>query len=328
MPSLNNNKEFFELLDGSDSQSGSGTVQQLVIPPRKKRFRRRLRNQPTIRHDNKCSGRSVSVALLCTVLVCWLVALTWIAVVLYKEIVHLKLEVEQVAAAHQGVPDALHECHSLSRDLQKNQTAMLERLGGFSAVLANLSANLSDVRSALAAVQLQLKTSPSLVNDPRLVKDLSERVAEFGSKIQDLETTASGLKEHGTRIDLMVTSLEANVTDLRGELSSMSKVDKGVSAAEVAADKAALTARVDKLDATVAALNGTLSGRIEWTAEDQKKDHKAIEGLQEMNQNVTARLTTLEGSSTSPTRSTPPTGLFPSAANAPQQQQQQPSTNV
>jgi len=61
-------------------------------------------------------------------------------------------------------------------------------------MLDNLSANLTEVQTALSAVQLQLKTSPSLVNDPRLVKDLSESVAKFGSKIQDLETTSTNLK--------------------------------------------------------------------------------------------------------------------------------------
>lgn len=99
MVSINNNKEFFELLDGTDSHSGC-EVQQLVIPPRKKRFRRRLRNNPNTRHqedssDCRCSARTVSLTLFCVVIVSWLITLTWLAVVLHNDIYRLNSEMQE-----------------------------------------------------------------------------------------------------------------------------------------------------------------------------------------------------------------------------------------
>lgn len=100
MATINNNKESFQLLRGtSDSNSGSD-VTELVFPPRKKRFRRRLRNNPSTKHEDsnndcRCRARTVSLSLFCTVLICWLVTLTWLAVVLHNELSRLNSEVSK-----------------------------------------------------------------------------------------------------------------------------------------------------------------------------------------------------------------------------------------
>lgn len=102
MGTKNNNKELFELLDGTESASGS-EVQQLVIPPRKKRFRRRLRNHSHARHEGDyggvCSGgcgpRTVTLTLLCIAITCWLLTLSWLAVVLHTQIFRLNSDVQQ-----------------------------------------------------------------------------------------------------------------------------------------------------------------------------------------------------------------------------------------
>lgn len=98
MAPMNNNKQIFELLDNTDSQSGS-EVQQLVMPPRKKRFRRRLRNNPSILHEDgehgcRCSARTVSWSLFCLVLVCWLFTLTCLAAVLRRDLSRLDSDLQ------------------------------------------------------------------------------------------------------------------------------------------------------------------------------------------------------------------------------------------
>lgn len=98
MATINNNKESFELLRGSPDSNSASEVTELVFPPRKKRFRRRLRNNPSTKHDDlandcQCKARTVSLTLFCIVLICWLVTLTWLAVVLHSEISRLNSEV-------------------------------------------------------------------------------------------------------------------------------------------------------------------------------------------------------------------------------------------
>lgn len=91
MATVNNNKESFELLRGSlDSNSGSD-ASEIVFPVRKKRFRRRLKNNPSIQHEEAanqclCKARTISLTLFCLVLICWLVILTWLTLVLHSEL--------------------------------------------------------------------------------------------------------------------------------------------------------------------------------------------------------------------------------------------------
>ncbi|KAL0278694.1 UNVERIFIED_CONTAM: hypothetical protein PYX00_000440 [Menopon gallinae] len=98
MESVNNNKESFELLRGTpDSNSGS-EVSEIVFPAKKKRFRRRLRNNPSTKHEDltnecRCGASTVSLTLFCAVLICWLVTLTWLAVVLHGQLNRLNTDV-------------------------------------------------------------------------------------------------------------------------------------------------------------------------------------------------------------------------------------------
>ncbi|PNF42222.1 hypothetical protein B7P43_G06473 [Cryptotermes secundus] len=51
-----------------------------------------------------------------------------------------------------------------------------------------------------------------------------------------------------------------------------------------------------QLSTNITLVNDTLSKKLQWLAEDEGKDHKSVIGLEDLSQNVSARLTTLEGS--------------------------------
>lgn len=100
MATINNNKESFQLLRGSSDSNSASSVSELVFPPKKKRFRRRLRNNPSTKHEDvnsdcRCKARTVTLTLFCIVLICWLVTLTWLAVVLHNELSRLNSEVSK-----------------------------------------------------------------------------------------------------------------------------------------------------------------------------------------------------------------------------------------
>lgn len=180
-----------------------------------------------------------------------------------------------VVAGNQGVPDALQKCHTLSKDLQKNQTYIMNRLSGFTLLLTNFSLEMTEVKSGLQAVQDQLKSSPDLVNIPRLIKDLSASVASFGSQIRDLNSTVSTLKEQNGKLDNVVVTLVSNLTETKMKLIELSNTNFGrgeVTEKMLTAEKEAILARVSQVSGNLSEINGTLNNKLKWTTDDQTKD--------------------------------------------------------
>lgn len=185
-----------------------------------------------------------------------------------------------VVAGSEGVPQALQNCHSLSKDLQKNQSQIAERLSEFSALHNNITSELTEVKNVLRTVQDQLKSSPDLVNVPLSVDNLSQQVATFGSKIKDLETTVSKIKDQHGVVDAAVKNLVTNVTEMKLKLTNMSIADNEKSSftdKEFAQEKEDILLRINQVSANLSTVNDTLSNKLSWTATDQSRDHVSLE---------------------------------------------------
>jgi hypothetical protein len=93
----NNNKESFKLLEQTDSESIS-EPNDIVLTKRKKRFRRRLRNNPSTGHGDEtscmCKPRTIVSAMFFIIFTCWLIVLAWLAAVVHGEIARLSEDVK------------------------------------------------------------------------------------------------------------------------------------------------------------------------------------------------------------------------------------------
>lgn len=299
----NNNKESFKLLgvSASGTDTPSDVPEIVLAPPRKKRVKRRLRGNSASRgrktQSCNCQGRIIGLSLAAVLLLCWLVTVTWLAVVLHGELKRLDNYVHSVAAGSQGVPEELQKCHSLSKELQQNQTLLFRNLTALSLQLENFNAQLSGVQAGLHVVEERLKATPELVNLPQDVQSLLTSVASFGSQIRDLNTTVTVLKNENSQLQEASKTLFENVTSLKQRLVQLVNTTQQshIPSAEDHAEKEEMKFVMRQLSTNITLVNETLSKKLQWLAEDEGKDHKSVIGLEDLSQNVSARLTTLEG---------------------------------
>lgn len=298
----NNNKESYALLEMCNSDSATDEPSDIVIAPqRKKRLTKHKRHRAPsagqkkkTAHQTVCGGHTISMTLLLAFLFCWFITLTWLAVVLNSQIRHLDTTVQTVVAGSQGVPDALQKCHSLSKELQQNQTSLFLQVTNLAARLANFSIQVTGISSGLSKVEERFKTSPELINVPQEVQTLKTDIATFGSQIEDLITTVSQLKESNTHLAETAKVLQSNITTLKQNLSEISVPVRVSSPSPSSEDIQAVNATLDSVRDSLAKINSTLSEKLQWAVEDQSKDHKSIVVLQDTSENVSARVTTLQ----------------------------------
>lgn len=295
---MNNNKESFKLLSvagsGSDSES---EVPEFVLTPKKKRLKRRTRANHALtrtrENQSKFSRRNISLTLAAIFLFCWLLTLSWLTVLLHGNIQQLDEMVQRVVAGSQAVPDDLQKIHSLSRALQQNQTQLTLRVNTIAAQVANLSQQLVIVQTGLRAYSDQLQSNP----EPSNMKELMTNVASWGSQIKDLDITVKSLKQQQATLDTNMQAFGKNLTVVEGSISQLSNASLRPAPLEpnVVHTLDNLRQVIAQTSANISEANATLTKRLQWLQDDQGKDHKAIEVLQDLGQNFTARIKTLEG---------------------------------
>ncbi|XP_075217464.1 EF-hand calcium-binding domain-containing protein 14-like isoform X1 [Lycorma delicatula] len=270
--------------------SASGEQQLLSDSSDEEVWTRSGRSRYLLRRRTCTSMLRACTALL--ILACVLATTTvmWLFIDVREQATFLRSQLDQVVAGNQGVPDALQKCHSVSRELQKNQTALSNKVTDVAQQLANYSQKVADVSAALVKLEKQLKGSPDLVN----VASLSNSVAEFGSQISDLLLTTKQLKEYNKKLDDTTITLQQNITTLKEKISEVEVASSGVPTSAPENDAlTGLTATVNSLRTNLTNINSTLSEKLQWALDDERKDSKAIQALQDMSANISARVTTL-----------------------------------
>ncbi|XP_063241663.1 uncharacterized protein LOC134541880 isoform X6 [Bacillus rossius redtenbacheri] len=303
-----NNKESRNLLvfSTSDSDSLSEVPEFLVAPPpppaaRKKRLKRRLRSSSASQrfhstHSCHCRGHTIGLSIAVFVLLCWLVIVSWLAAALHSELKLLDENVRGVVAGSQGVPDALQKCHSVSKDLQENQTAIFKRIAILTQELENFTAQLTAVQQSLRSVEDQLKAAPELVSVPKDLQEVKNSVASFGSQIRDLDTRVSSAKDQSGKLQDVSKGLLQNITSLESRVDLLANHSQQLQPSPQDKDtQKAMLATINDLVRNLSSVNSTLSNKIQWTTDDQHHDNTVIQTLRDSAQNVSARLSTLEG---------------------------------
>ncbi|XP_026289410.1 uncharacterized protein LOC113214300 isoform X1 [Frankliniella occidentalis] len=242
---------------------------------------------PCARVVRACVGLLVLACVIATLTVMWLF------IDVREQVFSLRTEVEQVVAGSQAVPDDLQKIHSLSREIQQNQTQLTFRVSTITAQIFNLSQQLVVVETGLRVCSEKLQSNP----EPSNVKELEANVALWGSQIKDLDNTVRSLKQQQASLDSVLQTLSKNVTIVEGSVSQLSNASLRPPPLEpnVAHTLESLRQVIAQTSANISETNSTLTKRLQWLQDDQVKDHKAIELLQDLGQNFTARIQTLEG---------------------------------
>ncbi|KAL0128813.1 hypothetical protein PUN28_003889 [Cardiocondyla obscurior] len=297
-----NSKETINLLDLL-SESDSDSADLILAPQKKKKFKRRHRSRTLSRNQhsdycgcNKSDMRIVSLWLAAVLIMFWLIALSWLAAILYGEIKKMDTSIKSVIAGSEGVPDALQKCHSLSRDLQNNQTIIFSRLSDLKQQINNFT--LSHIQQDLHKVQEYFQAAPEMANLPKRLDELSSSVATFGSQIRDLGATVKTLKETNMRVQDGQITMQQNISSIKHTLSELSNVTQNPQI--LSTDEAQI--KTDKLNLTISHvmnnlthINETLSSKLQWVADDQDKDRKKLVALQEATTAINTTMMSLQG---------------------------------
>nr|KAF7400216.1 hypothetical protein H0235_015953 [Vespula pensylvanica] len=205
-------------------------------------------------------------------------------------------------AGNEGVPDALQKCHSMSRDLQNNQTVIFSHLSDLRFQISNVtiqsSLQLVNIQHGLHQVQEWVHAAPELANVPKDLKALSTTVVSLGSQIRDLDSTVTTLKETNTRIQNIQTTMLQNITNIQhtvSELINITQKPQILTTNETKLKTEELNAAILRVTNNLTHVNETLSRTLQWTSEDQKKDHKILNSLLDTTQNVSTKVISLQG---------------------------------
>ncbi|XP_011261753.1 uncharacterized protein LOC105254644 isoform X4 [Camponotus floridanus] len=299
-----NLKETINLLDML-SESDSDSTDLILAPQKKKKVKRRNRSRTlsrTRRNSSygcqKSDVRVISLWLAAILIVFWLIALSWLATILYGEIKKMDTSIKSVIAGSEGVPDALQKCHSLSRDLQNNQTIIFSRLSDLKQQINNFTVQLAHIQQDLHKVQEYFQTAPEMATLPKRLNELSASVATFGSQINDLGATVKTLKETNVRIQDAQTAMQQNVSSIKQSMLELSNTTQKPQILSINGTQV----KIDKLNFTISHLmnnlthvNKTLSSKLQWVADDQDEDRRKLVSLQEATAAINTTVMSLQG---------------------------------
>ncbi|KYN34876.1 hypothetical protein ALC56_10844 [Trachymyrmex septentrionalis] len=271
------------------------------------------------RNGRKCRGRRGRVcpgflkacnAFLACASVLATASLIWLFIDVRQQLTALRTELDQVIAGSEGVPDALQKCHSLSRDLQNNQTIIFSRLSDLKQQINNFTVqddshpsgsillHLAHIQQDLHKVQEYFQAAPEMANLPKRLDELSTSVATFGSQIRDLGATVNTLKETNMRVQDAQTTMQQNISSIKHTMLELSNITQkpqilSTDETQIKTDKLNLT--ISHLMNNLTHVNETLSSKLQWVADDQGKDRKKLVSLQEATAAINTTMISLQG---------------------------------
>ncbi|XP_025418963.1 uncharacterized protein LOC112689458 isoform X2 [Sipha flava] len=290
------NKSYQQLLDMSDTESSSSThVPPLILTsPRKKRYRKfgsrdKFTEKVTF---EKCPLRTLCVFFILSVLIIWLLTMSWFINALQNELDKFNHTIVTIAAGNRGVPDDLQKCHAISKQLQQNQTVINQRLTVYDGQITNLTLQITLLGTRLSMVEKNIKEKTGILLTSDASKELSPQVAQLGSNYQDLSTSVKSLKDTVSSLLSYQTTLKANITSIEKSLNNAGIVKTDETKINNVSEK--LHRLIDDIKSNITSMNQTLTSKIDWLSSDQKNDRVDIEKLKEDRQQLIAQVKTIE----------------------------------
>ncbi|KAK0085109.1 hypothetical protein PV325_005779 [Microctonus aethiopoides] len=251
------------------------------------------------RRNHICPGLlKACSAFFCCASILATASLIWLFIDVRQQLTLLRTEVDQAIAGSEDVPDALQKCHSLSKDLQKNQTILFTHLNEVRADVTNFTIQLSSIQQGLQQMQELLHGAPELTSVPKKLKEALTSVATFGSQIKDLQATVGSLKETNTKLQDTQNVLRENITDTKNSLAELSRTNQksAMPTNETKLKINELTEIISKLKTDLSTINETLTWNYKSIQQEQNKAHKTVDLLRDQTQNASSKVLSLERS--------------------------------
>ncbi|XP_033209181.1 kinesin heavy chain isoform X4 [Belonocnema kinseyi] len=268
---------------------------------KERKRRHRSSNAVKVKQSSFCGCKSsqirvVSLWIAAVLITVWLMALSWLAVILYGEMGKMDTSIKSMIAGSEGLPDAIQKCDSTSKLLQKNQSNIVTQLSNFKAQLDNFTEQMAAIQRGLHEVQDSLKAEPQLASLPKDFQSLKSSVAEVGSQISDLKPTVDALKEANKNLLIAQQTMEQNVTSLKNSWLALSNVtQKPILTNETSIKIEELRANFSQLANDLSNFNQNFTTRLQWVQDDQTKNQKTLYSLKDETQNISTSVQSLRG---------------------------------
>lgn len=251
------------------------------------------------RRSRSCPGllKACSAFLACASVLAT-ASLIWLFIDVRQQLSAVRTELDQVIAGNEGVPDALQKWHSISKYLLNNQSLIYSNISEIRLEISNVTLQLVNIQHGLHQVQEWVHDAPELANVPKDLNALSTTVVSLGSQIRDLDSTVTTLKEANTHVQGLQTTMQQNISNIEHtvfDLINITQKPQILTTNETKLKTEELNAAILRVTNNLTRVNETLSKTLQWTSEDQKKDHKTLNTLLDTTQNVSTKVISLQG---------------------------------
>ncbi|GFT13447.1 EF-hand calcium-binding domain-containing protein 14 [Nephila pilipes] len=141
-------------------------------------------------------------------------ALIWLHIGLREDIDLLRAHLQKVEAGNRNTPEALHVIHSNLKQLDSNVTMLYIDARKSIADIENITNEVKFLKDTTSSLKASIASAPAIQQLPKDMHSLSESVANFGSKLNALESNVKELKDQQS-------NMQTTWQNLSGELDSM-----------------------------------------------------------------------------------------------------------
>ncbi|XP_003424771.1 uncharacterized protein LOC100680350 isoform X1 [Nasonia vitripennis] len=278
------------LSDSSDERSEYWNVSTTRGGTRKARSREAGRGA--------CPGllRACSVFLGGTIVLVTAI-LIWLFIDVRQQLTVLRAELDQVIAGSEGVPDALQTCHTLEKNFTTNIKHITDEIQKLNRSINSFSGQVSSLQQELQQVQVSLKSAPELTSVPDTVKVLQNSIGLLELDIHELQINYKMVKDSTFSLQQFQEQQRESLSKIQNTLTGLSNITQptqSVPSNETLVETKKLWDAVAELSKNLTHINETLTTNITWAQEDISKDHKTVVSLQDMAQNASAQILTLQ----------------------------------
>ncbi|KAM3963220.1 uncharacterized protein ACR2FA_002582 [Aphomia sociella] len=250
-----------------------------------RRASRRRRSRPFVR---------LAAALALCVCVVSAATVLWLFVDVRRQIVSLRMEMDKVSISSSGVGDALQVCHTAARELRANASDFSVRLAKLEQEHQDLVKRVEDASATIASVSEKLAAAPMLADTPQRLAELQRTVAYFGSQIKGYDTAIESGHKQALNAAMGVEEVKTLLQQLHAKAN------------ETIANVSANMKAEDELKAQFAALNNTLTARVEALQTKVQEISKPTSTATPVTSTTTSTTSTAAPPSSAPSSSTPP----------------------
>ncbi|CAH1393751.1 unnamed protein product [Nezara viridula] len=271
--------------------SETTTDEEIERLAKRRQTRRKRRSRTPIEKQSipsSSTNKNVSVPKFCWYILClffignilWISGLTWAATQLRTDVQALRNVTESVSAGSNVIPDSIQRCHSLTRQLEKNQTKMTNQLQRVAQKLANFSSMIIGIQTNLTKVERKLDELPSPQMGP---EDMFERIgvaiAAFKAELMDMQTKASNIVNEQSEIKKMVDNLTGNVSSFNDDLKDLKKHSSGVLSSDQSSKDDLVNVINGEMEPKIQLVNSSIRSEVKWLSDDLQKAQKTISNL-------------------------------------------------